>query len=73
MLAAYKWRGDERAGRTSTAGTHACTADYAQRLAVQRAQEKEHRSHAHHSSHTRVQIGEKAACFGDFFVKQTLG
>ena len=46
MLAAYKWRGDERAGRTSTAGTHACTAEYAQRLAVQRAQEKEHRSHA---------------------------
>jgi hypothetical protein len=73
MLAAYKWRGDERAGRTSTAGTHACTAEYAQRLAVQRAQEKEHRSHARTTeSHTRA-IGEKAACFGDFFVKQTLG
>jgi hypothetical protein len=69
MLAAYKWRGDERAGRTSTAGTHACTAEYAQRLAVQRAQEKEHRSHAA----PQRAIGEKAACFGDFFVKQTLG
>ena len=73
MLAAYKWRGDERAGRTSTAGTHACTAEYAQRLAVQRAQEKEHRSHARTTTAEPMQLGEKAACFGDFFVEQTLG
>ena len=64
MLAAYKWRGDERAGRTSTAGTHACTAEYAQRLAVQRAQEKEHRSHAPPQS-TRA-IGEKAVSVTTF-------